>query len=104
MRRTLLPFLASLVLVAGVADAQEIMRAHYINVGQADATLLEFPCGAILIDAGAQDDGHITSLTDYLTDFFQGRTDLNNTLNQSSSRTTTSITRGRCGRWSKPSR
>ena len=80
MRRTLLPFLAGLVLVAGVADAQEIMRAHYINVGQADATLLEFPCGAIPIDACDQDDGHVTSLTDYLTDFFQGRTDLNNTL------------------------
>ena len=69
MRRTLLPFLAGLVLVVGVADAQEIMRAHYINVGQADATLLEFPCGAILIDAGAQDDAHITNLTGYLTAF-----------------------------------
>ena len=43
MRRTLLPFLAGLVLVVGVADAQEIMRAHYINVGQADATLPEKP-------------------------------------------------------------
>jgi beta-lactamase superfamily II metal-dependent hydrolase len=29
------------------------MRAHYVNVGQANATLLEFSCGAILIDAGA---------------------------------------------------
>ena len=29
------------------------MSAHFINVGQADATLLEFQCGAILIDAGA---------------------------------------------------
>ena len=37
------------------AAAQEArkMIAHFINVGQADATLLEFPCGAILIDAGA---------------------------------------------------
>jgi len=32
------------------------MYAHFINVGQADATLLEFPCGAVLVDAGSQDD------------------------------------------------
>ena len=31
--------------------AAEVMRAHFINVGLADTTLLEFPCGAILIDA-----------------------------------------------------
>lgn len=31
------------------------MVAHFIDVGQADATLLEFPCGAVLIDAGAED-------------------------------------------------
>ena len=43
---------------ASIADAQEVMRAHYINVGQADATLLEFPYGAILIDAGAQYQSH----------------------------------------------
>ena len=80
MRKTLLPLLAGLVLVAATADAQEVMRVHYIDVGQADATLLEFPCGAILIDAGAQDDDHVTALTNYLTGFFQGRTDLNDTL------------------------
>ena len=56
------------------------MYAHFINVGQADATLLEFPCGAILIDAGAQDDSHIDSLINYLAGFFQSRPDLNNTL------------------------
>jgi len=31
------------------------MRAHFPPVGQAHATLLEFPCGAAPIDAGAQD-------------------------------------------------
>jgi len=39
-----------------------IMTAHFIDMGRANATLLEFPCGALLIDAGAQDeekvDGH----------------------------------------------
>ncbi|MCZ6733372.1 MAG: MBL fold metallo-hydrolase [Gammaproteobacteria bacterium] len=60
--------------------AAEVMRAHFINVGQADATLLEFPCGAILIDAGAQDSQHVTRLVNYLTGFFQTRSDLNKTL------------------------
>ena len=40
-----------------------VMVAHYIDVGQANATLLEFSCGAVLIDAGAQDDDHIANLT-----------------------------------------
>jgi hypothetical protein len=37
------------------AQKDSTMYAHYINVGQAAAVLLEFPCGAIMIDAGAQD-------------------------------------------------
>ena len=48
--------------------------------GQADATLLEFPCGAILIDAGAQDTTAQTTLIQYLQHFFARRTDLHNTL------------------------
>jgi len=59
---------------------QSAMYAHFINVGQADATLLEFPCGAILIDAGAQDGTYEHKLLQYLRDFFARRTDLNNTL------------------------
>ena len=62
-----------------LAYAEEVMYAHYINMGQADATLLEFPCGAVLIDAGAQKD-NVQELKNYLTNFFQKRTDLNNTL------------------------
>lgn len=81
MRKPLIVFLTVLFLCVGAnASAQEVMNAHFINVGQADAALLEFPCGAILIDAGAQDDNHITTLTNFLTAFFQRRTDLNNTL------------------------
>ncbi len=60
--------------------AQPVMFAHYIDMGQADATLLEFPCGAILIDAGAQDDAHVDTLVNYLETFFTARPDLNNTL------------------------
>lgn len=56
------------------------MYVHYINVGQAACVLLEFPCGAMLIDAGAQDDSYHQKLMDYLTAFFQKRKDLNKTL------------------------
>jgi beta-lactamase superfamily II metal-dependent hydrolase len=56
------------------------MTAHFINVGQGAATLLEFPCGAILIDTGAQDDAHEEHTAEYLADFFRGRADLRNTL------------------------
>lgn len=68
------------------------MNAHYIDMGQADATLLEFSCGAVLIDAGAQYDNRSSNqarnfnrqqtgrLTGYLTDFFERRDDLNETL------------------------
>ncbi|MFI5161241.1 MAG: ComEC/Rec2 family competence protein [Sphingobacteriales bacterium] len=59
---------------------QAAMYAHFINVGQADATLLEFPCGAILIDAGAQDANYEQQLLQYLRNFFARRRDLNNTL------------------------
>ena len=56
------------------------MTAHFIDVGQANATLLEFPCGAVLIDAGAQSADHIPDLLAYLDDFFRGRPDLTTTL------------------------
>jgi competence protein ComEC len=59
---------------------QAAMYAHFIDVGQADVTLLEFPCGAVLIDAGAQDPAYEHSLIQYLRNFFARRTDLNNTL------------------------
>jgi len=57
------------------------MAAHFIDMGQADCTLLEFPCGAVIIDAGAQDDDvFVPRLIDYLEKFFQRRTDLHRTL------------------------
>lgn len=56
------------------------MVVHYIDVGQGAAALVEFPCAAILIDAGGQDDAHVDHLLEYVREFFQRRTDLNNTL------------------------
>jgi len=56
------------------------MTAHFIYVGQGDSTLLEFPCGAILIDAGFQDGEKPDHLISYLKSFFDKRPDLNRTL------------------------
>lgn len=74
----LISFMLSFVLIA---HAQ--MRIHLINVGQGAATLVEFPCGAILVDAGGETNSDYKSneaLKTYLDDFFNVRTDLNHTL------------------------
>ncbi|MCA9291328.1 MAG: MBL fold metallo-hydrolase [Phycisphaerales bacterium] len=60
--------------------AAAVMYAHFIDVGQADCTLLEFPCGAILIDAGSQDAAATARLIAYLDAFFDDRPDLDDTL------------------------
>jgi competence protein ComEC len=60
--------------------AAPAMSAHFVNVGQAQSILLEFPCGAVLIDAGTQN-GDATQLVRYLDSFFQRRSDLKKTLN-----------------------
>src|SRR5437868_3907490 len=65
-------------LLAG--DEGPEMQAHFIDVGQGACTLLEFPCGALLIDTGAQDNDHVDQLVEYLRSFFRRRADLNNTL------------------------
>ena len=58
------------------------MRVHLIDVGQGCATLVEFPCGAILIDVGGESDPlfhSLDSLKAFLNDFFDRRNDLHNT-------------------------
>src|ERR1700749_3857303 len=80
------PIVASAPLARAAARAVSIdpneptMSAHFIDVGQALAVLLEFPCGAILVDTGAQDDEHVESLVKYLNDFYSRRSDLDKTL------------------------
>lgn len=59
------------------------MRVHLINVGQGCATLIEFPCAAILVDAGGESNPSFQSndsLKAYLDNFFDRRSDLNRTL------------------------
>jgi competence protein ComEC len=62
-------------------NAQPIPRnqVHFINVGQAEAILLEFQHDAMLIDAGGEftcDDRDRRRLIGYLDHFFERRTDL----------------------------
>lgn len=75
---------ASLLLWLGalLPAAAQTMRVHFIDVGQGASTLVEFPCAAILIDAGGETNGEFnstTALIDYLDIFFAGRPDLNKT-------------------------
>lgn len=64
------------------ADLKAQMRVHVIDVGQGCATLIEFPCAAILIDAGGENNTFYSSrdsLKAYLDNFFNERRDLHNT-------------------------
>jgi len=49
-----------------------VIKAHFIDVGQANATLLKFQCGVVLIDAGA-DQEHEEALVEFLNRFFDDR-------------------------------
>lgn len=63
--------------------AAATMRVHFIDVGQGAATLLEWSCGAILVDTGGEDPNQFAStgaLITYLDAFFTERADLNRTL------------------------
>ncbi|MCY7376539.1 MAG: MBL fold metallo-hydrolase [Pyrinomonadaceae bacterium] len=77
--------LAMICLFSAAARAQ--MKMHVINVGQAEAVLLEFPRHAVLIDAGGEDTFETAvqnrfrrHLLEYLDAFFARRNDLNQTL------------------------
>ena len=72
-----------LALLVSVLNIKAQMRVHLINVGQGSATLIEFPCAAILVDAGGESNALFNSsdsLKTYLDDFFERRADLNHTL------------------------
>jgi competence protein ComEC len=59
------------------------MRVHLIDVGQGAATLIEFSCGAVLVDTGGESNAEFEStehLLAYLDAFFKRRPDLHDTL------------------------
>jgi competence protein ComEC len=68
-----------LCLGSGLQAEDEVMRVHIIEVGQANATLVEFPQGVMLVDAGGElatgYDG-TDELMKYLKAFFERRQDL----------------------------
>lgn len=78
--RSLLVLLLFLAIPTSTAAAEAVMWAHFIDVGQGNATLLEFPCGAVLIDAGGQDAASEQALVDYVQSVMARRPDLNGTL------------------------
>lgn len=78
MRRPWMTVVAAALIPAG---AQAQMKAHFINVGQGQAVLLEFQTSAVLVDAGGEpDDADRQHLIGYLDRFFAERADLDSTL------------------------
>lgn len=64
-------------------DESSRMVLHFLDVGQGSATLLEFPCGAMLVDTGGElNDGFdgVAALKEQLEAFFARRTDLQRTI------------------------
>jgi len=65
-----------LVLLGGPARAAT-MTAHFIDVGQGAATILEFSCGAVLIDSGGEQRNGVfegrEKFEDYVRKFFTDR-------------------------------
>src|SRR5207247_7826197 len=81
LKRTCTVMLVCMCFTIAVASGQ--VTAHYINVGQAASSLIEFKSGAILIDAGGEetdDNVYGDHLVAYLNKFFERRSDLHKTL------------------------
>lgn len=45
------------------------MRVHFIDIGQGDATIVEFDCEAILIDTGGEERADVVDNSSMLTDY-----------------------------------
>jgi hypothetical protein len=83
--KTALSFALALLLAAiSAPPVRADVTAHFIDVGQAEAILVEMKTAAILIDTGGEDtipaDRDSKHLLDYLDKFFANRQDLNKTL------------------------
>ena len=75
--RTYVSRVSDTAAVVGAAPLDR-MSVHYIDVEQGNAALIEFPCAAVLVDAGGRE--RLASATqhllDYLNAFFARRPDL----------------------------
>lgn len=80
----LLTCAAALAIAAPVVATAQVdpnaMRAHFISVGQGDATVLEFSCGLVMVDAGGQTDATDSTLVRYLRGIFAARPELGDTI------------------------
>lgn len=61
---------------AAAAVDENTAKIHFVDVGKGDAILMEFSCGAVLVDTGKDP----APVMNYLAKFFASRPDLNNTL------------------------
>ena len=71
--------LLALMVLSACAGPSPRMRLHFVNVGQGAATLLEFPCAAVLVDTGGEQNQSFSGnerLLRYLERFFDTRPDL----------------------------
>lgn len=83
MRRTIQAMALAAFMLVSAAGTRAQMRVHFINVGQAEAILLELPKAAVMIDAGGEctcDDRDKGHLMEYLDQFYKRRTDLRKTI------------------------
>lgn len=65
--------------LASCQTAKPSMRLHFVDVGQGDATLIELPCAAVLVDTGGEQNPSFSSnehLGAYLDRFFAERPEL----------------------------
>jgi competence protein ComEC len=62
------------------AAGPKTMTVHVLSAGQALATLIEFPCGMMMIDTGSQDAAHEDRIVSYIDKVFASRPDLPKTL------------------------
>ena len=82
-RAVFLAVLAAAGSTTASAQPAQTMRVHFIDVGQGHASLLEFPCAAVLIDLGGEENADFhgsVELMEYLNGFFARRTDLGSRL------------------------
>lgn len=73
---------AVLLLVSAWSVVAQTMRAHFLDVGQGSAAILESDCAAVLIDTGGEFNNEFDStqwLVDQIEDFFFGRPHLDRT-------------------------